>query len=183
MPASDVPMSRRAAVGAVAGAAAASLAGCTGSDPDRSAGPARRSAQPEADPDIALASRALARERAMLRQVTATVRAHPGLAEVLAGTRTTHRAHVQVLARVVPGQPSSSPSPTPTAAGDQKQAVPHRPGAALAALAHQEARLARLGRASAQAARSGAFARVLASASAAAAQQVRGLTAAAGARR
>lgn len=178
----DVPVSRRAAVGAVAGAAAASLAGCTGSGTRPSPGHVRRGPDAQPDADVALAGRALARERAMLHQVTATVRVHPPLAGVLAGTRATHRAHVRLLTRAVPGQPASR-SPAPTEGPDHAQAVPQRPGAALAALARQEARLAQLGRASAQTARSGAFARVLASAAAAAAQQVSALTAAAGTQR
>ena len=166
-----------------------SLAGCTGSGTHRSPRQSRRSPEAKADPDVALAGRALARERAMLQQVSATVHAHPGLAGVLAGTRATHRAHVRLLAHAVPDKQASpsptptTPSPTPTAGGGHRPAVPHRPGEALAALARQEARLAQFGRESAQTARSGAFARVLASAAAAAAQQVRGLTAAAGTRR
>jgi hypothetical protein len=176
---SDVPLSRRAAVGVVAGAAAVSLAGCTDSGTHRSSGRAERSPDAKPDPDVVLAGRALARERAMLRQVTATVHAHPRLAAVLAGTRATHRAHVRLLARAVPDQ-APSPSPAPTARHDRGHAVPHRPGAALAALAREEAGLAKFARKSALTARSGAFARVLASAAAAAAQQVSGLTTAAG---
>jgi len=118
----------------------------------------------------------------MLQQVTATVHAHPRLAAVLAGTRDAHRAHVELLARAVPDQPAS-PSPTPTTGREHRRTVPQRPGAALAALARQEALLAQLGRKSAETARSGAFARVLASAAAAAAQQVSHLTAAAGTQR
>jgi hypothetical protein len=165
-------------VGAVAAVAAGSLAGCTGSDRHPSSGRPQQSRDAEPDPDIALARRALTRERAILQQVTATVHAHPGLAGVLAGTRAAHRAHVQLLVRAVPAKPAS-PSATATASGDHPH-VPSESGAALASLAHQEARLAQLGRESAQAARSGAFARVLASAAAASAQQVRELTAAAG---
>jgi hypothetical protein len=188
VPASDVPLSRRAAVGVVAGAAAVSLAGCTDSGTHRSSGHVEQSPDAEPDPDVVLAGRALARERVMLQQVTATLHAHPGLAGALADTRATHRAHVQLLTRAVPGSspspsPPPSPSPSPTEGPAPAHAVPHRPGAALAALAGEEARLARFARHSALAARSGAFARVLASAAAAAAQQVTGLTAAAGAHR
>jgi hypothetical protein len=197
-------------VGTVAACAATAVAGCTTSGSD---GPARRQRprpSAAADPDVALARRALSQERALLQQVDATVRAHPHLATVLAPTRAVHHAHVKLLQRAVPDRAtaSSSASGTPTASGAPTatsgaptatsgvptasasgsahgpRPVPHQvppaAGQALAALARQETRLARFGRDSALAARSGAFARVLASAAAAAGQQVTELTAAAG---
>ena len=178
MPSSDVSLSRRAAVVTVAAATVTTMAGCTSTGAGRSAGRTRPSDTAKPDPDVALATRALAREHAMLQHVVATVHAHPGLAGVLAGTRATHRAHVELLARAVPSRPPS-PGPTPSTAGNPGHAVPRRSSAALAALAREESRLAELARDSALVARSGAFARVLASAAAAASQQDSALTAAA----
>jgi hypothetical protein len=182
VPSSDVFVSRRAAVVTVAAATVTTMAGCTSTGAGRSAGRSRPSDTAKPDPDVALAAVALRRERAMLQRVIATVHAHPGLADVLAGTRATHHAHVELLARAVADH-TASPTPKPTGDGDPRHAVPRGSDAALAALARQEVRLAELGRQSALAARSGAFARVLASAAAAAAQQVPGLTAAAGTHR
>jgi hypothetical protein len=74
-----------------------------------------------------------------------------------------------------PSTPPSTLSATPSA-----PRVPARAAVALAALAREEDRLSLLGRRSAFAAQSGAFARVLASMAAASAQQARTLADAAG---
>ena len=171
------PVSRRTALAGTAALSAALAAGCTadGADPTPPRAAPRRA--PEG-PDVALAARVLGDERAMLERVQATVRRHPGLAAAVAGARSAHRAHVALLAEAVPS--GTTPSGTPTPRGPQ---VPSRPAPALSALARAEERLAAAGRDGAVASQSGAFARVLASMAAAAAQQSVRLADAARARR
>lgn len=178
-------VSRRAAIGlAVAGVAVVS--GCTPSGVDRRAKPTPTQTQtPDEDPDVALAATVLTGEQAMLDRVLATVRHHPGLGPVLSGAETAHRAHVRLLTDAVPddarpsptpsvgasgtGAPSATPAATPTTA--PRTPVPAHPGPALALLAGEEDHLSLVDKRSAFAAESGAFARVLASMAAAAAQQ------------
>lgn len=171
------PLTRRVAVGGLTVLAAVAVAGCTdrlgGSDQQASSAPARRA---RTNPDVTLAASVLAHEQAMLAKVRATVRAHPHLAAPLAGAEDAHRAHVRLLARAV--RHDQTPAPT-TAATPGPKPVPTRPGPALAALARAEDQLSLTGRHSSFAARSGAFARVLASMAASAAQQAAVLTAAA----
>jgi hypothetical protein len=141
---------------------------------------------PDTDPDVALAATVLADEQGMLDRVLATVRRHPRLATTLAGARTAHTAHVDLLTAAVPqdgSSPSAAPSVEPAPApapGAGATRVPARAAAALAALAREEDGLSLLGRRSAFAAESGAFARVLASMAASSAQQARALSDAAG---
>ncbi len=174
-----VGLTRRTAVGSAAAIGAAVVTGCTPSVVDRRPRPTpARSA--DADPDVALAAAALADEQRMLDLVTATQERHPTLATVLSGARAAHRAHVDLLADAVPdrpstsaspsGSPSASPSVSPSVA-PPPQPVPSRPAAALSALSRAEDRVGLAGRRHAFAAQSGAFARVLASIAAAAAQQ------------
>ncbi|MDX6302941.1 MAG: hypothetical protein QOF53_4155 [Nocardioidaceae bacterium] len=165
------PVSRRTALGGAV-VAAGLVAGCTapGSDaPPRAAGPRRE------DPDVALLSAVLASEQRLLDRVVATLRRHPDLpatqSAALAGARTTHRAHVALLRA---GAPSDSPSPSVSASASSTATatpVPGRAAAALLALAGAEDDQSGSVRHAALAARSGAFARVLASMAAAAAQQ------------
>jgi hypothetical protein len=187
-------LSRRTAMG-LAAAAVVVATGCTPSGVDRRARPQpSRSAEPAPaqDPDVALAATVLTGEQAMLDRVLATARRHPGVAPALAEVETMHRAHVRLLTDAVPDDarsrasasasasasaPSAAPSPAPSGSGSA--AVPGRPGAALALLASEEQRLGRIGKRSAFAAESGAFARVLASMAAAAGQQAVALNAAA----
>ena len=169
------PLTRRVAVGGLTALAAAAVAGCTNrlghSDQQDSSAPARRA---RTNPDAALAASVLAQEQAMLAKVRATLRTHPHLAAPLAGAEDAHRAHVRLLARAVPRD--QTPAPV-KAATPGPEPVPARPGPALAALARAEDRLSLTGRHSSFAARSGAFARVLASMAASAAQQAAVLTA------
>lgn len=163
-------LSRRTALGAAAAAAAAVATGCTSSDDSRPS--ATRTASPShspgTDPDVKIAATALAKERAMLERVSATARRHPRLAATLDGTRAAHRAHVALLTKAVPDDtPYRSPSPR---AGSSVR-VPRKPVPALSALAAAERRLGDAGARSSLAARSGPFARLLASMSAAASQQ------------
>lgn len=187
-------LSRRTAMG-LAAAGVVVATGCTPSGVDRRARPQpSRSAEPAPaqDPDVALAATVLTGEQAMLDRVLATARRHPGVAPALAEVETMHRAHVRLLTDAVPDDarsrasasasasasaPSAAASPAPSESGSP--AVPGRPGAALALLASEEQRLGRIGKRSAFAAESGAFARVLASMAAAAGQQAVALNAAA----
>lgn len=155
-------------MGGLVAATASLAAACTASGVDRRPA-ARQGPSRAADPDVALAATVLADERAMLDRVVATVRAHPRLADVLAGARATHRSHVELLTKAVPDD-EASPTATPSAKPPPAR-VPGRAGPALSALARAEDRLGLVGRRSASVAESGAFARVLASMAAAAAQQ------------
>lgn len=173
------------------------VTGCTPSGIDRR--PRKRAGAapttPDADPDVTLAATVLADEQAMLDRITETVARHPGLHGRLAAARAAHQAHVDLLTKAVPddarvspgaspsqeGSLSVSPSVTPSPTGTPS--VPARPSRALAVLGAEEDRLSLVGRRSAFAARSGAFARVLASMSASAAQHAVALSDAAGGRR
>jgi len=171
-----LPVTRRTALGAVA--AAGLSAACTGPAPEESGGEPAGARQ---DPDVALVSAALASERHLLDRVVATVRRHPDLSTTLAGARTTHRAHVRLLRA---GVPASTPTPSPSASRSPSTTasaapVPGTAPSALLALAAAEEHLGRSVGQDALAARSGAFARVLASMAAAAAQQAVHLRAAA----
>jgi hypothetical protein len=143
-------------------------------DPGRQAAPAE---QPTADPDVSLAATVLAAEQALIDRVDATLDAHPRLARLLAGTRATHAAHVDLLAAAAPDSPvpssSSSPSPAASATSGPEPAprVPRDAAQALRALARHEDELSLEDKRSAFTAQSGSFARVLASMAASAAQQ------------
>jgi hypothetical protein len=176
---------RRTALVGVAAATAAVTGGCTSGDGSQGEHPAAGSpsassspsATRPANPDVALAARVLAAERQMLTRVTATVRRHRRLAPVLAGARTAHAAHVRLLASAVPAHASASATPVPTS-----PPVPVGRVAALRAVAHAESALGARHGGEAVAARSGSFARVLASMAAASAQQAALLTTVAAAR-
>lgn len=188
------PLSRRAALGALAALGATSVTGCSagrqasapvsaqGSAPVSAQGSAQAGTQaptgsrtaaassasptptPRLDPDVALAALVLREEQAMLSRIGATIETHPRLARALGGARTAHRAHVALLTRAVPRDQ------LPTAPSGGAARVPRRARAALTAVARAEAVLADSGRRHALTARSGAFARILASTSAAALQ-------------
>jgi hypothetical protein len=158
---------------------AALVAGCT---PDRSKRAATRTPaprhSPSTDPDVRLAATVLEHERAMLDRVSATIQRHPRLGATLASTRAAHRSHVALLTKAVP---NDTPYHSPAPADRNPARVPRRAPRALAALAAAEHRLADVGARNSLAARSGPFARLLASMSAAASQQgVRLVAAAAG---
>ncbi len=169
---SPSPLSRRAALGGATALTAALVSGCTASR-DR---PATAAPDGADDPDVPLAATVLDEEQRMLDRVLATVRRHPRLDGALAGARAVHRRHVALLADAVPDSAASpsvpaDASPSGPATDPPVVSVPERPGPALAALARAEERLSLVGRRSAFTAESGAFARVLASMAAAAAQQ------------
>jgi hypothetical protein len=167
--------SRRAVLGALTAAAGTTLAGCTsaGAPPRPRPTITPPASTPPPQPDVPLAAAVLRREQAVLDRVRATSRRHPRLAATLTGARAAHHAHVQLLRGAVPAG---------TSGGGLVRRTPRVPAegiAALRALARAEGDLAASGRRSALAADSGAFARVLASMAAAAAQQATHLTAAA----
>ncbi len=167
---------------------AAVVAGCTPKGIDRrprpgaTVSPAPR-VNPRVDPDVALAATVLAEEQALLDRVVATVARHPELEATLSLARSAHQAHVDLLKDAVPHDariPRASPSASPSVApSPSTPAVPARTTVALRAVAVAEDRLALVGRRSSFAAESGAFARVLASMAAAAAQQAAARTVAA----
>lgn len=168
-------------------AGAATVAGCTSDAPDRprtgpsaSGGGTSGRAVAQVDPDVAVAVEALTAQRAAVDLLAATVQRHPRLASALTSTREVHEAHVALLEDAVPAElrpsptGSGSPSPTETAspgAADRRTRVPRRRGQALAEVVAAEQALATTTKQQAFSAQSGAFARVLGSMAAAAAQQ------------
>jgi hypothetical protein len=174
------------------GAAAAATAACTPYTVEQPTVPAPQRRPRGIDPDVALAATVLADEQRMVDLIDATVEEHPRLREALALARDVHRTHVELLNDAVPegataavspaASPSVSPEVTPSpdqsaegpaseTPGATSSPVPRRRRAALADLISAEDALALLDKRSAFAAQSGAFARVLASMAAAAAQQ------------
>jgi hypothetical protein len=137
--------------------------------------------EPRTDPDVALAATVLAAEQDLLDRVERTLAAHPGLEGLLGPTRDGHAAHVDLLAEAAPKSPAPSasssasalPAPSGSAAPTEGSGahVPRDAGRAVRALARAEDDLGVENRTSAFSAESGAFARVLASMAAAAAQQ------------
>jgi hypothetical protein len=149
-------------------------AACTTQAGRPAGGRTQGAAGPAADPDVTLASTVLAAERAVLDRVRATAAAHPPLAVRLAATAAVHARHVRLLTRAVPPQQRSaspSPSPSTSASTPAPPVVPHGQAKALQALARAEDDLCASGKQAAFTARSGEFARLLASMAAAAAQQ------------
>ena len=141
-----------------------------------------RAEAPAVDPDVALATSVVAAERALLEQIDATVRRHPRLERVLDATREVHDAHIALLEDAVPPEsaaeeePDAGASPTdpvsePAGEEETPGRVPRDRARALRAVASAEDTLALAAKQAAFSARSGAFARVLASMAAAAAQQ------------
>ena len=188
----SIPPSRRALSRrtALLGAVALGAAGCTPYSPqesrrrESSAGPIAPAEVPRVDPDVPLAASVLSAEQAMVDLVDATVTTHPRLAHLLDPTRAVHTAHIGLLAHAVPGSsatPSasaSSPSPSAASPGSPSATpsprtydVPQDRAKALRQVAREEDALSLADKRSAFAAESGAFARVLASMAAAAAQQ------------
>lgn len=178
-------LSRRTALAALAAAAGGGLAACTAGGE----GPSRRqaapsTAQPQLDPDVVVAADALEAQSAVLELVRATAERHPRLRGPLAPVLAAHEAHVALLADAAPEAPvgsaaataSGSPSPAasdgpfPEARGDRRTPVPREPARALQRLVAAEQELATTTKRHAFRAQSGAFARVLGSMAAAAAQ-------------
>jgi hypothetical protein len=171
-------VTRRAAVTGLAVGGSALWAGCTNDDDRRPRARRRREAQKAvaADPDIAVAAEALAGERAVLDAVTATSTRHPDLAAALTPVMAAHEAHVTLLAAAAPDEnPSASATAGPSDVPPFR--VPAKVAAAVRRLAMLELELSTEAKRHAFAAESGAFARLLASMAASAAQQAVGLEA------
>lgn len=173
------PLTRRATFAAAAGSVALA-AGCT---PNAANAPSRRDARPRApepDPDVALAATVLADEQRLIDRIDATVARHQQLAALLTDPRAAHEAHVALLRDAAPDEPAPSPESSPGSSPsadapraedtDRTPRAPRDPLRALRALARDEDDLALVDKRSAFAAESGAFARVLASMAASAAQ-------------
>lgn len=154
--------------------------GCTGGGEPRGA---RRRPQdpeqtPETDPDVALALVAVAGERAVLDAVAATMGRYPDLAAGLSTAHAVHQAHVRLLDRAVPDEAGGA-SPSGTASSGQQRPpgrrnrfeVAERAQTALRQLSSLEEQLSLANQRHAVAARSGTFARMLASMAASASQQ------------
>lgn len=120
----------------------------------------------EDNPDLPRVQDALADEEAALAAVQQVRRRQRSLRKALAGTEAAHRSHVDLLRSAVEDAGSQSASPTPPATR-----LPRDPGGAVAALVRLERKLAADHVDTAMACRSGVLARVVASMSAAAAQQ------------
>lgn len=168
----DLP--RRSVLIALAAAGGAALAGCTfGSRPEAQE-PGRRTTADgetaaEPDPDVALAVEALAGERAALLAVEATGKRHRELRRPLSGLVEGHRAHVALLASAAPDE--ALPRASRRNNATQRYQVPDSPRAASRKLVLLEQSLSGAAKRHAFTAHSGAFARLLASMAAAAAQQ------------
>ena len=134
------------------------------------------------DPDATVASTALANEQATLDAVEATSARHPQLAEILSPVIAAHNEHLGLLADAAPDPATdaapgagaaASPSPSPSGPaepGPRRYRVPRAPQAALAGLSANEQNLSTSTKRHAFVAQSGAFARLLASMAASAAQ-------------
>lgn len=160
-----LPWSRRAAMATVA---LAPLAACTADDRPLTR---RRRERPEVDPDVAVAAAALAGHRRVLDQVRATQRRHRDLDRLLEPVALAHEAHVEVLAEAVPPEATSAPRGTPPSPlPSEPAAVPRDARRALTRLVQAEQALSTATKRHAFGVQSGAFARVLGSMAAAAAQ-------------
>ncbi len=164
-------MARRTAI-AGAGAAVAVLAGCdlpgSGAGPTDSPGSTTASAAPDADAASATATADLLDAAAAL--LTATVAAHPGLADRLAPLGSAHAAHLALFDDVRPERSE------PEASGTTTPPVPARPAKALARVRARETALADHLREAATQAASGRYARVLAVVAASVEQHLASLT-------
>jgi len=125
---------------------------------------------------------ALADEQSALDAVEATAARHRDLAELLAPVIAAHSEHVRLLAEAAPATPApaaeagaaASPSSSPSAPDEQdprRHRVPREPQAALTSISATEQDLSTSIKRHAFVAQSGAFARLLASMAASAAQQ------------
>ena len=174
-PSPEPGLHRRTALGALV-ALGAVTAGCT-RQPEKQA-PSSPARKPEEDPDVTLVTGVLTAEQGVLDLVESVMQRHRDLRSLLTSTRDVHQAHIQLLADAVPkagkaSSPSHSASAPASASASPSPAVtaPSRPAQALAAVVRAEDDLCLVDKRSAFAAESGAFARILASMAAAAAQQ------------
>lgn len=123
-----------------------------------------------AEPDQDRVLDALRDEQVVLDEVRQVRRRHPGLRRELATTAAVHEAHVALLSKAVDGTSPSDPA-DPGGDEDDETRVAPSPARARAQLARSEQGLADQHVATALKSRSGVLARLVASMSAAAAQQ------------
>lgn len=123
------------------------------------------------EPDQDRVLDALRDEQVVLDEVQQVRRRHPGLRRELAATAAVHEAHVALLSKAVDDGTSPSEPADPGGDEDDKKRVAPSPARARAQLARSEQGLADRHVATALKSRSGVLARVVASMSAAAAQQ------------
>jgi hypothetical protein len=162
---------------------AGSAAGVAACSPNASNAPSRRRArrnretEPAVDPDVLLAATVLSDEQRVLDLVEATIARFPRLEDALSPARDAHAAHIALLEEAVPDEPlpTAGPSATATESPDGSWDVPSDRRRAVKRLARREYDLALIDKRSAFAAESGAFARVLASMAASAAQHAAAL--------
>lgn len=169
-------LTRRAALGAAVATVTGGLAACTPERGIRRRDGAPPPVEPEVDPDVAVATEALAAQTALIDLVRATQERHGRLSEALAPVLEAHEAHAALLSEAVPPTesgspaPSASASPSPTTSGERRTRVPRNRARALQQVVTAEQALATSTKRHAFKAQSGAFARVLGSMAAAAAQ-------------
>lgn len=162
-----VRLTRRAALSALVVSFSPAAVACTAGSPRRREN--QVPAEPEVDPDVVLAAEALLQQQTMIELLSASRERHPRLARQLGPLLTAHDAHASLLAEAVPDE-GSGPSPSATPGGDRRTRVARNPARAVADLARAEWALVAATKRHAFRARSGSFARVLASVAASAAQ-------------
>jgi hypothetical protein len=122
---------------------------------------------------VTVAAEALANQREMLDLLAATRKRHGRLSRRLAPVVAAHEAHEALLAEAVPkglsASPTTSPSPSPDGSA-RRTRVPRNRARALDQVAQRERELTTATKRHAFSAESGAFARLLGSMAAAAAQ-------------
>ncbi len=160
--------SRRTVIGAGLGLAGLAVAGCRadGTDDTGTGTPAATPApEPSLEPDVVVATTALAEVRALRQAATGTLTRFPDARATLAPLVALHQAHESALVDAVPerARPSASPAP---------YRVPRRRGRALSVLAARERGLHDTLGGLAVDAQSGRFARLLASMGAAVQQRL-----------
>jgi len=169
-------LTRRAALGAAVATVTGGLAACTPERGIRRRDGAPPPVEPEVDPDVAVATEALAAQTALIDLVRATQERHGRLTEALSPVLEAHEAHAALLSEAVPSGESESPatsasaSPSPATPGERRTRVPRNRARALQQVVTAEQALATSTKRHAFKAQSGAFARVLGSMAAAAAQ-------------
>lgn len=167
--------SRRALLAGLALGAGAVATGCTIGDGQSGAtsrepgGRPSGSGEPASvDPDVTLAAEALSGQRAVLEALEATLAQHRALRGTVTGAFAVHQAHVRLLAKAAP-EPEAGPTARPGAS--DRYRVPKGIEAAARRLVAVEQKLSTTAEQQSSRAESGAFARLLASMAAAAAQQ------------
>lgn len=153
-------------------AAGVAVSGCTADQPRRRRQAEPAPEEPQVDPDVTVAAEALANQREMLDLLAATRKRHRRLSRRLAPVVAAHEAHEALLAEAVPKGLSASPttSPSPSPDGSARTRVPRNRARALDLVAQRERELTTATKRHAFSAESGAFARLLGSMAAAAAQ-------------